>query len=1275
MSRHEPLHTNIVQEEGAPVGLLRPPAQPSALLALEDLAGCSPDHRERRLEAGLVAEAVRPFDLAADPLLRARLFRLSQDEHCLALTIHHAASDGASEAIVHRELAAAYAMRRVGGAAAFPPLSVTYADHAAWLADWLGQSGERTRQAAYWRRTLAGAPVRLTLPADRARDEGRAGPAGVAPLRIGDALTARLQSLAETCGATLFAVLLAGWAAVLGRLSGQEDVVIGAPTAGRDREETTGLVGFFVNTIALRLDLAGRPDARALVARARDVVLGALDHQAIPFDQVLEQLELPRSRLHAPLFQAMFAWQSEEVAALTLTGLDVQPVDTPRPPAKFELILQLRPATGGGLAGGIEFDSDLFEAATVNRWAGRLLAVLEGMAAQAGVAEGGAPVGSLPILTRAERLEAVGDLGQSRAGLPGTDIAGTFERQVAAAPDAVALVLGERSLTYRQLDALGDLLARRLAEFGVGPEVVTAVVLGRSVEAIVAILAILKAGGAYLPLSPDEPIDRLRFMLRDSGAELMITAAERVAFAADLLPVVTFGSLMDAPSEVAGPPRAPRSRMSKNALAYIIYTSGSTGSPKGVGVTQGAVVSLAWRPDFAPLGPGHSVLQFAPLAFDAATFEIWGALLNGARLVLAPATLFDLDLLETLIREEAIDTLWMTAGLFAQAVETHPGLFTGVSRLLVGGDVVPPAAAGRGLGRHRDLTLINGYGPTETTTFACVHPITAADVARGAIPIGSAIAGAGVLVLDETLDLCPPGVAGELYIVGAGLARGYVGAPALTAERFIACPFGPPGSRMYRTGDRARRRADGVIEFLGRLDNQVKVRGFRVEPGEIEAALRTSDDVADAVVVPREVAGETRLVAYVVAVAGRPPPDRGSLRAMVARRLAEPLIPAAFVTLPALPLTANGKVDRRALPPPRWDGQEGGRRPATPTEASLCRLFSTLTGADDVGVDDNFFELGGHSLLGVRLMFEIERQFGEKLPLGALFQSPTAAGLAQRLSQGAADDFVSLAPLFPLGDSPPLFMVHWVERDVARHLRASNPVFALSFGLGGRIGHDELELPQGVEAIAAHYVAELRAFRPVGPYHLIGHSAGGLLAFEMARQLSEAGCEVGLVALLDSHIPQPRSERRRASWPDTLHNLMRTPAKVIVRYIINKIVARLEVMPLLRRAMLRFLPSPATLRLRLVSKFMYDYEPRPFAGRVWLFKCTADPFYVRTVPPPPPELAWARVARGGLVVRGISAGHLTMVKDPLAEITAHAIRDALAELSPLPDRGPSPGAD
>jgi len=1151
-ARHEPLRTVIVEVDGAPTGRLLPPPGPDRLLAIKDLSALEPAEREAVLAARVQEEASRPFDLARDPSLRARLLRLGADEHALVLVLHHGAADGSSIPVLLRELGTVYTARSRGEAPGLAPLTVSYADHAAWQRSWLERGGELERQLAYWRGRLAGAPELLSLPTDRPPCADRARTAGSLPVTLGPAQVRSLEALALAQGTTLFAVLLAGYAALLGRLARQEDVVIGSPVAGRGRPELDPLCGFFVNTLALRLDLSGNPDAAGLVGRARDAVLDALAHQEVPFERLVEDLAVGRSRGHTPLFQAMLAWQSQEPAgdfALDNISAKALPVELSR--AKFDLTLSLAPMPDGGITGVLEYDADLFDAATAERWAGYWLRTLDGLTTQPT-----RPLATLPLLGAAERELVVERFNATARAVPAATLPDLFEAQVARTPDAIALVFGDEQLSYAALDARANRLARHLAAAGIGPESLVALALPRSIDMVVALLGVLKAGAAYLPLDPDYPPQRLAFMLADSRAARLIGTTATLAGLQDvgaaLPPCLRLDDAelqrdLETLPDHALTDAGRTAPLSPGNLAYLIYTSGSTGTPKASANTQASVINLAWHPTYAEIRPYDTVLQFAPFAFDASVFEVWGAFLNGARLFLFPAGPANLALLAKECTRHDVSVAWMTAGIFERAATDQLSMFGRLQHLIAGGDVLSEFAIRRVRTAYPELRLTNGYGPTETTTFAGTHEILGTDLNGSGVRIGSAIGNTQLYVLDAALSPLPVGVAGELYIAGAGLARGYAGRPALTAERFLACPFGPAGARMYRSGDLARWRADGTLDFLGRVDAQLKLRGFRIEPGEIEAALQAIPGVARASVQPREIGGETRLVGYFVGRPGEAVPAATELRQALAAKLPDYMVPAAYVALAALPLTPNGKLDRRALPDP--EGVETGtsyRAPRDARETLLCGLYAELTGATRVGIDDGFFALGGHSLAALRLIARLRQSYGIDLPLRALFERPTPARMAQVLAQAvtprvAAPEATKSTPVVPEPFVEERIQGH---RFVLRRVRPARPaeksrglllcmpllgggmhyadIVALSFSDEFEVwgcGFDlKGETSPGSDAwiecaqSLARYLQEPAALRP-GAF--LGFSIGGYLGWLVDRLLVAAGKPVTPIINLD----------------------------------------------------------------------------------------------------------------------------------------------------------------
>jgi amino acid adenylation domain-containing protein len=999
--RHETLRTSFHLAGGE--GVQRVAPEPRLPLTCEDLAALSAGRRQKHLERQLREEAWRPFDLAAGEPVRARLFRLAPEEHALLLSFHHMVADGWSLRVLDRELGALYAALSAQAGrrpSPLPELPVQYADYAVWQRSWLC-GGVLADLLAAAQRRLEGAPGVLELPTDRPRPPVPSGRGGCVVARLPQGVSRHVEAFGRSRGATLFITLLAAFEALLWRWSGQDDLILGFPVAGRDRRETEGLIGCFVNTLVVRQRIAGTMTFAGLLAGMRESFLAAYEGRDLPFERLVEEVVPRRDRGRTPLFQALLTVQEAPLQGADLPGLTLSPIAVPIDYVKCDVTLGAEPGAGG-LRLSLSYAADLFDATT----AGRMLAHLQALVVSA---EGDPerPLEDLPLLGAAEAHQVLREWNDTaRTGDGERGVHELFAAQAARSPRAPALVWDGGGLTYEELAARAAWLAGRLRAQGVGPESRVGVCLERSPELVVALLAVLQAGGAYVPLDPAYPAERLRLLLAVTGARLVIAAEglpEGLVGMADLVRIERGAAAAEPAPDVR------EGGAGGDHLACVMLTSGSTGRPKAVGITHRNVLRLVRAPAYARLGPREVMLQLAPVSFDASTFEIWGCLLHGGRLVLAPAAVPSLAELGSLLERHGVTTLWLTAGLFHQAAEQADRVLTGVRQLLAGGDALSASHVRRALAamaaRDPEARLVNGYGPTECTTFACCQAFVAADGPLCSVPIGRPIGDTAAYVLDAGLRPLPLGTVGELCLGGAGLARGYLESPERTAERFVPHPLASlPGERVYRTGDRVRWTGRGVLEFLGRLDRQVKVRGFRVEPGEIEAALLAHAEVGEAAVVVRpDRSGDKSLVACVVAAPGCELAP-GLLRERLARRLPLALVPSRFCILSALPLTANGKVDARALlaAVERLDGEgeepgaAGPERvpPRNPVEETLAGFWAALLGRREVGVHDDFFACGGHSLLAIQLASRVRDAFGVELPLRLLFESPTVADLA-----------------------------------------------------------------------------------------------------------------------------------------------------------------------------------------------------------------------------------------------------------------------------------------
>jgi amino acid adenylation domain-containing protein len=874
--RHEALRTTFRATADGAVQMVHPPGDRGQGtgdrgndahgfdLPLHDLAALPREQAEEEALRLARAEAETPFDLTRDLMLRALLVRVAADEHLLVLDLHHVAGDGWSIGVLFRELAALYEAFAAGRPSPLPAPPVQYADFAVWQREWLKEEVLEA-QLAYWRARLAGAPAVLELPTDRARPAEQSYRGAVVGFEVPAALAARLREAARREGATLFMVLLAGFDLLVHRLSGRDDVVVGSPIAGRVRREVEGLIGFFVNTMALRTDLSGDPTAAELIGRVREATLEAYAHQDLPFERVVEELQPERTLSRNPLFQVAFALQNVAMEPVDAPGLRLRLEHVDSGTSKFDMFLEML-EDGAGLRGNLEYATDLWEAETVERMVALFLRLLEALAGDPAL-----PVGRAALLEAGEADARVRGWNRTARPYPrDASIHAVFAQRAAASPSAAALRGDGGEMTYGELEARANRLAHRLVRLGVTVDQPVALLAERSAELMVALLAILKAGGAYLPINPKYPRSRTALMLEDSGARVLVTQGTgdrgqgTAGVERDGLTVVSLDG--DAAEIAAEPSTPPVVEVPAEAAAYVMYTSGSTGRPKGVVVPHRAVLRLVLNTDFARCGADETWLQLAPVAFDASTLELWAPLLNGGRMALYPPVAVDPAELGGFIRRHGVTSAWLTAGLFHQLVDASPEAIGGLHQLLAGGDVLSVPRVRRVLDAFPRVRLINGYGPTENTTFSCCRTVVPADTERASIPIGAPIANSTAYVLDPWLRLVPPDLPGELFVGGDGVARGYLHAPGMTAERYLPDPFAErPGARMYRTGDRVRRRPDGSIEFLGRIDEQVKIRGYRIEPGEVEAVLERSPSVAKAVVHVREdEPGDRRLVGYVV---------------------------------------------------------------------------------------------------------------------------------------------------------------------------------------------------------------------------------------------------------------------------------------------------------------------------------------------------------------------------------------------------------------------------
>jgi amino acid adenylation domain-containing protein len=1154
VERHESLRSVILDRDGGPVQVIR--AARPVPLDLIDLAALDPEQRELK-RARIVAErSSAPFDLSVDLLLRATVIRLAPHEHVLLLVSHHVVYDGWSRGILLRELATLYARARGERAPALTTPATRFADYAAWQRRRLDAEGTR-RELRLWLDRLAATTLAVTLPTDRPRPSAPTFEGGKRTVVFPPELLERLRTVARANDATLFMVLLAGFEALLHRYTGQDDFVVGTIVAGRGRAELEGVIGNFVNTIPLRAAVADDPTFRTLLSRVKDEYLYASEHAELPFETLSAAVQRERGGEANGFAQVHFVLQNNASGGLRLSGTEARALAVEATSTKFDLSLSMGEQKNG-LRAAMQYRSALFDATTIDRMLGHLAMVLDG-ASRAPETR----ISALPLVTERERVQLLEEWnGPDVAYARDTPVHELVAAQAARAPDAIAVstTLGE-TLRYGELETRSNQLAWHLQGLGVRAGSVVGVCMESSVELIVAMLGTLKAGAAYLTLDPSYPSERLAFMVQDAAIAALVTAGQGTHLATTA-PVVSLS--VDAAAIATAPLDPPPVQVGGGDVANIIYTSGTTGRPKGTLLPHRGIVRLVTATNYMQLGPADVMGQVASPAFDALTWEVWGALLNGARLAIVPReTMLDASALRDELQRTGVTTMLLTTAVFNQVARLAPDALRGVRNMLFGGEAADVDAVRRVLEHSAPENLVNAYGPSEASVIALTHRVTSVAPDAATIPVGRPIANTRVYVLDRRGALVPVGVPGELHVAGDGTAIGYLNRPDLTAERFIANPLGPDpngasrdsgprspnldgasrgsgprspnldgasrdsGERLYKTGDLVRWMPSGEIEFIGRADNQVKIRGVRIELAEIEAVISAEAGVAGALAMVREVApGDARLLCYYVPTPGETP-DEPRIRAALRRVLPQNMMPSALVALPEFPITRNGKVDRQALPLPRVALQRSAeyKAPRTTIEHELVQIWEKLLDRKPIGIREDFFEIGGHSLMAVRMLGEIARLRGRNVPLAWLFESSTIEALGARI--GADVQAQAEPPLVVLqseAQGRPLAFVHgdvrgagWYCRRLAPLANPDAPLLVLP-----TLGADDEDKVWRISSMAARHVAELRKVQPNGPYRLAGFCVGGIIAFEMARQLRAAGEEVERLIVIDSSATNAR---------------------------------------------------------------------------------------------------------------------------------------------------------
>ncbi len=1277
-NRHPSLRTTFTMEEGRPVQAIH--GYREVDFQETDASKWSTDELRER-----VIKAYRqPFDLQQGPLLRASLFTRSREEHVFFVTIHHIVFDAWSTWIFWDEFAQLLSAEKSGDVLFLPPIDRQYSDYVRWQEDVL-ENEEGKQLGTYWQKQLAGELPTLDLPTDRPRPPVQTYNGASRVFTLTDELSERLRGLARAEGATPFMVFLAAFQVLLHRYTGQEDILVGSPTAGRGRTEFSGIVGYFVNMMVLIADLSGNPTFRAFLRQVRQTVWDALEHQDYPFPLLVERLQPKRDPSRSLIFQASFAlqkpqkhgwvdqWASgDEGIRIQLEGLEVEPFDMPQQEGQFDLDLELSDREKN-FAGVFKYNTDLFDEATIARMTEHFRVLLEGM-----LDNPEQPLSRLPLLTEAERQQLLAWNRTETAYPQDKTIVDLFQEQVEKTPENIAVVFEDRQLSYRELNTRANRLAHYLMALGVGAEILVGICVERSPEIVVGLLGILKAGGAYVPLDPEYPLERLQFMLEDSGVKVLLSQSSLL----EELPesdakVVCLDSEW---AEIAGYSEDNPVRQSgPENLAYVIYTSGSTGRPKGVEILHCNVFHSywAWNADYQ-LSHLRSHLQMANFSFDVFTGDWIRALGSGAKLILCPYdTLLAPEDLYQLLCMEKVDCAEFVPSVIRELIHylKKEGKRIDYIKLLIVGSDIWTFKEYKNIKEicHSSVRIINSYGVSEATIDSTYFEQTQAVIMDEElpVPIGKPFIGTQIYILDIHHSLTPLDIPGELCIAGAGLARGYLNRPELTAEKFIEVEVFGKKERLYKTGDLARWLPDGNIEFLGRIDHQVKLRGFRIELGEVEATLSRHKAVREAVVVLYRGDDNPRLVAYVTLAMAVDEPS-SVLHPWLKARLPEYMVPASFTVLDVLPLTSNGKIDRRALSRLSLDDRQLSGRgfiaSRSPTELQLTGIWEELLNVHPIGVHDNFFEIGGHSLLAIRLLARIEQAFGKKLPLATLFQEATIEALAIRIRQQVDLPWSPMVPIQPKGSKPPLFVAPpggghaMAYMELARYLGANQPFYGLQ-ALGLEAGQKPHTT---VEDVAAFFLEALQTIEPQGPYYLAGWSFGGLVAFEMAQQLQAQGQQVSFLALLDTWLPSrsPKEDHKQ----DEIDVLMTMFANDIslsreeIRQIesdkqLTYLIGHCQQLGLLP---LGFGPEDARRILQVSDTYgqaMQRYQPRLYRGKIIFFQAgeklaEADG---------EPSSGWDGFTTEGVEIHQVSGNHRNMVYAPHAQVLAEKLKMCLEQ--------------
>jgi amino acid adenylation domain-containing protein len=1263
VERHEVLRTVYQSAGEAPIQIIQD--RLCVELPIFDLSDIDEASREETLSRRLREQAQEAFDLSRDLMLRASLFRLNIKEHVMLVNVHHIAFDEWSQKIFFRELLTCYTAFCEKSAPILKPLAIQYADFASWQQDSL-KSSVMSEQLKFWKEHLGSNLNPTDLPSDRPRPTQPSNSGEHCHKVFSNGLTQSLKTICRKENVTLYMLLLSAFKVLLHRYTSQDEIIVGTPVSGRTRLETEDLIGFFVNTLPLKTNFTGDPSFRELLAQERNICLNAFSRQDVPFEKLVEELQPERTQSQNPLFNVMFSLQNGLMDKWELPGLSFEPMEVANGTSKFDLTLAMQENTDS-LSATAEFCCDLFDAPTIERLLNHLEVVLEGI-----VANPDQKVSRLPLLTANERQQIVLDWNRTATDYPHTaTVHELFEQAATKYAGSIAVSYGEESLTYKELNERANQVANYLRKLGAGTDVPIGISMERSVQMIVGWLGILKAGAAYVPLDPDYPKERLAFMVEDTRMPVILTQKSLLGH---LPPNNTNTKLICLDTDWKAITRenttAPITGTGAENLAYVIYTSGSTGRPKGAAVPHRGIVRLVFNTNYIQFDRNDRLAQVSNSSFDAATFEVWGSLLHGGQLVGVDKDVFlSPKAFASVLRQERITGMFLTTALFNQIAADVPEAYLGMKHVLFGGEVADAKSIRTVLKHGAPQHLIHCYGPTESTTFSSCYEVKSLPEGAKSIPIGGPISNTTYYVLDKHLQPVPVGVLGELYIGGDGLARGYFNRPEMTATKFIPNPFsGDTKSRLYKTGDLVRWLPEGVIDFAGRIDSQVKIRGFRIEPEEIETVLKQQPALRDALVLVREdVPGQKRLVAYAVPKTNNSvTPDE--LRLALKQRLPDYMIPSAFVMMESFPLTPNGKIDRRILPKPEHVRENVGVEPPSSfLENRLRRIWQEVLSCPSVRLTDNFFELGGHSLLAVKLFSQIEKTLGQKLPLQILFQAPTVQQLAKLMREkGWSPAGSSLVEIKAEGSRPPIFWLHtlggggggglFTYHQLAHLLGPDQPSY-------GFVAPSEPH--ENIETMAAHYIKELKGIQPKGPYSVGGFCFGGVIAYEMARQLAQSGETLNIVALIES-VPPHVDEQTRWTWEQAVHFCKTFPAWLshlvtnrpeLARRIgakLTKLKSKMTrtgkagetvgnpALPDLNNLMdMSNYPKEFRRYAEIHWGALLNYFPKPFDGKITLFR-TRQPRLTSL----DPEVSWKKLALGGVDVRILPGAHETILHDP-----------------------------